>query len=188
MTEGTDEALPESFTHKTVGDRVGTGGYKRQEVDKVHGHRGYVINGAEGVKHQPSLEDIQWGPADEELKDDGEEHLDGSPLGADAATRHLMTSVDPLDAPRFTTAVAPTGVTTNSTAGVSKEATSLTYYVSFGYTTTLYSPSPDSNDHSVGSQLCCRAVNDYITTVVVRFCFFESRQVSHFCDNKHSQL
>ena len=79
--KGRDEALPEVPVHETVRDWVAARGHVRQKMDETFGHRRDLVLGAVAVEHDPRGDDVGGRPADEELEDDGEQHLDDASFG-----------------------------------------------------------------------------------------------------------
>jgi len=79
------KALTESLVHETVRDRVTAGGKKSQQMDEVHRQCGNTTDGARVVEDDPRLKDVHRRPADEELYDDDEQHLEDPTLGHHAS-------------------------------------------------------------------------------------------------------
>ena len=76
--EGRQEALPKVLVHEAVGDGVAAGRDVGQQMEERLDHGADVSCGAGVVEDDPGPDDVVWGPEDEELDDDHEEHLDDS--------------------------------------------------------------------------------------------------------------
>ena len=78
--EDAHERLAELLVHEAVGDGVAAGRHVGQEVEQSLGQRRHVLVGRLEVEDHPGLDDVDGGPAQEELQHHHEQHANDADL------------------------------------------------------------------------------------------------------------